>query len=177
MTLPVWVNGFLPFADGTIVTAFDASTFGTEHAVAIWTGTPDANGMVSFRIARRMAGRALAVVAVGGRAQYLRDEVPVTHLGAFHTVSLRLDRVMHGAAEDLRAPTDWPATSQRRIQDIHRHARYRNYLLALVFAIATVLSVFVGTVIDGLGGIFAGASLTIISLVLGSYATGFLRGF
>ena len=72
--------------------------------------------------------------------------------------------------------TQLKASAEARVHASHRKARYKNYLLTSAFAVATVGSVYVGLAISGVLGLAAGAALTVASLLLGNYASGWSRG-
>jgi hypothetical protein len=171
-----YING-LPPQDGTNVAAFSAEDWGqTERAEAVWRGTPNESGMVTFFLPPRLIGKSIQVVVIGGRAEYLGQRLPVSRLGVFHTVSLRLDRTIYPDSREPLLPPDWFVQSQSAIHRLHRHAKYKNYIMTSAFAIATVASVYAGLLIDGLPGLAVGAGLTVASLGLGNYASGFSRG-
>lgn len=46
----------------------------------------------------------------------------------------------------------------------------------MIFAFVTIASPFAGLQIDGMAGLAAGCVLSIASLLLGNYASGFSRG-
>lgn len=171
-----FINGFLPQDDGTVVRIFESATFGQPGARLIWEGQPDRTGMVQFSLARSMVGQSIHLTAVGGQSKYYATTLPVSWLGVFHTVFLEHDRVLHPDSTLSVRSRDQQVTAQQKINVLYRSARYRNYATTFVFAIATVASVFVGLLIEGLPGLVTGALLTITSLVLGNYASGFSRG-
>jgi hypothetical protein len=171
-----YINGFFPQADGTIVRVYEETTFGTPEAKLVWEGRPDSNGMVSFAVPRRLSGKQARLTAIGGRSLYVGTTLPVSRLGIFHTVTLQLDRVTNPGLHDLGLPHGWGVESQRTIQGLYRSAKYKNYVLTAVFIVVTVASPFIGLAADGYPGLAAGCGLSIASLLLGNYATGFSRG-
>lgn len=171
-----FINGFLPQDDGTIVRVFDAASFGHPGATLIWEGRADTTGMVKFSLVRAMVGQSIHLTAVGGLSKYYAVTLPVSWLGVFHTVSLEHDRIIHPDSPLSVRSRDQQVAAQQKINDLHRSAKYRNYATTALFAIATVVSVFVGLLIEGLPGLVTGALLTITSLALGNYASGFSRG-
>jgi hypothetical protein len=132
--------------------------------------------MVRFSLPRALIGKSVQLTAIGGRAVYVGQELPVSRLGVFHTVSLQLDRAIHPNPDRPWLPINWLAQSQFVIRSLHREAKYRNILLTALFAVFTVCSVFVGLAIEGLPGLAAGAALTVAALFFGNYASGFSRG-
>jgi len=73
-------------------------------------------------------------------------------------------------------PPNWFVTSQNVVTNLYREAKHRNYLLTTLFIFVTVASPFIGLQIDGLPGLAAGCVLSVASLLLGNYASGFSRG-
>lgn len=170
----VHIDGFLPGDTSTSVRVYDAASFGTSDARKLWEGTPNATGSVRFEIMRLMVGKSIQLTAVGGPAKYYGATLPVSRLGVFHTVNLEFDRVLHGNQNPFIP--ELRTAAEARVQASHRQAKYKNYLLTTLFAIATVASVYVGLLISGIIGTAGGAALTIASLLLGNYASGWSRG-
>jgi hypothetical protein len=171
-----YINGFKSYDDGTIVRVYEGNSVGTGKSVLAWDGKPTTEGMVAFDVSRGLVGQALRLTAAGGESKYHETRLPVSRLGVFHTVQLEHDRVIFPDGPSRPAPPDSHVNAQGAIQTLHRNAKHQNYLMTAVFAIATVGSVFIGLAIDGISGLAVGAVLTIASLMLGNYASGFSRG-
>jgi hypothetical protein len=175
-----YINGFLTEDDGTNVRAYDPATFGTDKAKSklLWEGKPDKDGMVDFELDRALIGKQLKLTAAGGLSIYIDTTLPITRLGVFHTVFLQIDRVKEGAehGKHLPLPPNWFVTSQNVVANLYRKAKYQNYLLTVFFIIATIGSPFIGLQIVELAGLAAGCVLSVVSLLLGNYASGFSRG-
>lgn len=171
-----YINGFKSYDDGTIVRVYEDNSFGTGKSVLVWDGKPTTEGMVAFDVRRGLIGQALRLTAVGGESKYHGTKLPVSRLGIFHTVQLEHDRAIFPNGPSMPALPDSHVSAQAAIQTLHRNAKYRNYLMTAVFATATVGSVFIGLAINGVPGLAGGAVLTIASLMLGNYASGFSRG-
>lgn len=171
-----YINGFKPYDDGTIVRVYEDNSVGTGKSVLLWEGKPTTEGMVAFDVRRGLICQTLRLTAAGGESKYLETKLPVSRLGIFHTVQLEHDRTIFPNGPGVPALPVSQVSAQATIQTLHRNAKYRNYLLTAVFATATVGSVFIGLLIDEIPGLAAGAGLTIASLVLGNYASGFSRG-
>ena len=171
-----YINGFPTVDDGTIVRAYDEATFGTSEAKLLWEGSPDKNGLVHFDLSRTLIGKQLQLTAIGGRSKYIGTKLPIGRLGVFHTVSLQVDRALGHTEQDMNLPANWFVASQNVIANCYREAKHKNYLLTAFFSVATIGSPFIGVYISGFPGVAAGAFLTVGSLVLGNYASGFSRG-
>lgn len=170
----VHIDGFLPDDTSTLIHLYDAATFGTSAPRVLWAGSPDRTGSVRCKLGRSMVGESIQLVAVGGKAKYYGARLPVSRLGVFHTANLELDRVLHNGQNPFT--TEFRCAAEERVLASHREARYKNYLLSVVFAVATIFSVYVGLVIPGILGLAVGALLTLTSLFLGNYASGWSRG-
>lgn len=170
----IHIDGFLPGDTRTSVRIYDAVSFGTADACELWAGNPDATGSVRFEVSRSMVGRSIQLTAVGGKAKYYGATLPVSRLGAFHIVSLEFDRILHSGQNPFTPKLRTEA--EARVLASHRQAKYKNHLLTTIFAAATIASVYVGLLISGIPGLAAGATLTISSLLLGNYASGWSRG-
>ena len=171
-----YINGFPTEEDGTIVRAYDGATFGTSGAKLLWEGNPGKDGLVHFDLSRTLIGKTLQLTAIGGRSKYIGTILPISRLGVFHTVALQVDRALGHTEQDMNLPSNWFVTSQNVIANLYREAKHKNYLLTAFFSVTTIASPFVGSYIAGLPGIGAGAFLTVGSLLLGNYASGFSRG-
>lgn len=171
-----YINGFFPQADGTIVRVYEETTFGTPESKVVWEGRPDSNGMVSFAVPRSLFGKQVRLTAIGGRSLYIGTTLPVSRLGIFHTVTLQLDRVTNPDLHDLGLPHGWIVASQKTIQELYRSVKYKNYVLTAFFVLITAVGPFIGLAIDGFPGLAVGCVLSIVSLLIGNYATGFSRG-
>lgn len=171
----IYIDGFLPGDTKTSIRIYDSAAFGTENACELWAGSPNSAGFVSFKLSRSMVGRSIQLTAVGGEAKYYGVTLLVSRLGVFHTASLEFDRVLHSGENPFTPKLQQEA--EARVLKLHRNAKYNNYFLTLIFAVATIASVYVGLLISGIFGLAAGALLTIVSLLLGNYASGWSRGF
>lgn len=171
-----YINGFPTEDDGTIVRAYDGATFGTSEAKLLWEGKPGKEGLVRFDLGRTLIGKQLQLTAIGGRSKYIGTTLPISRLGVFHTVALQVDRALGYTEQDMNLPPNWFVTSQNVIANLYRAAKHKNYLLTAFFSAATIASPFVGIYIEGFPGIAAGAFLSVGSLLLGNYASGFSRG-
>jgi len=170
----VHIDGFLPGDVDTSVRIYDASSFGTSAACELWAGIPGATGSVRFELPKSMIGKAIQLTAVGGLAKYYGVTLPITRLGVFHSVNLEFDRVLHSGQSPFTPALR--TVAEARVLASHRQAKYRNYALTVLFGLATVASVYTGLLISGVAGLAAGAALTITSLLLGNYASGWSRG-
>ena len=171
-----YINGFPNEDDGTIVCAYDGTTFNASDAKRLWKGKPDKDGLVHFDLSRTLIGKQLQLTAIGGRSKYIGTTLPISRLGVFHTVALRVDRALGYTEQDMNLPPNWFVESQGVIANLYREARHNNYLLTAVFSVATIASPFVGLYIKGFSGLVVGCVLSVGSLLLGNYASGFSRG-
>ena len=171
-----YINGFKPYDDGTIVRVYKDKLVPTAKSELLWEGKPNTDGFVAFDVYPRLIGQVLRVTVAGGESKYHEIRLHVSRLGVFHTVQLEHDRVLFPNGPSQRSPADYHVAAQATVRILHRQARYKNYLTTGVFAVATIGSVFIGLAIQGLPGLAAGAALTIASLLLGNYASGFSRG-
>jgi hypothetical protein len=171
-----YINGFPTEDDGTIVRAHDGATFGTSEAKLLFEGKPGKDGLIRFDLSRSLVGKKLQLTAIGGRSKYIGTTLPISRLGVFHTVFLQVDRALGHTEQDMNLPSNWFVESQKVIAGLYREAKYKNYLLTAFFSVATIASPFIGIYIEGFPGIAAGAFLSIGSLLLGNYASGFSHG-
>ncbi len=171
-----YINGLTIEDDGTIVRAYVRAD-DAKAKLFFWEGKPDKDGLVAFKLNRALIGKQLQLTVAGGRAKYIDTKIPITRLGVFHTVSLQIDRALLGYTEQgMLLPPNWSVTSQNVMANLYREAKHQNYLLTALFSLVTVASPFVGLQIDGLLGLAAGCVLSVASLLLGNYASGFSRG-
>jgi hypothetical protein len=171
-----YINGFPTKDDGTIVRAYDAATFGTSEAIILWEGRPGKDGLAHFDLSHALIGKQLQLTAIGGRSKYIGTTLPISRLGVFHTVALQVDRALGHTEQDMNLPSNWFVTSQNVISNLYRDAKHKNYWLTAVFSAATIAGPFIGIYVEGFPGIAAGAFLSVGSLLLGNYASGFSRG-
>lgn len=170
----VHIDGFLLGDVDTSVRIYDASFFGTSTACELWAGSPGATGSVRFELPQSMIGKAIQLTVAGGLAKYYGVTLPINRLGVFHSVNLEFDRARHSGQSPFTPALR--AAAEARVLASHRQAKYRNYALSVIFGLATVASVFIGLLISGIAGLAAGAALTITSLLLGNFASGWSRG-
>jgi len=175
--LAAHINGMPP--DGEIETKViihDGRTWPGSGAVKLWEGKTDSNGEVHISLPKDLKNKHIHLWVMHDHFEHLSEEIPVTDLGLFHTVRLTIS-TLHDRVKPLAInPQEAYKLGQFKMRDLYRKARYRNYFIKFVFPIISVAAVFVGWFIAGIQGLAIGCVLSILSLLLGSYATGYEKG-
>lgn len=175
--LPAYINGMPP--DGGIKTKviiYDGSTWPGSGAIKLWEGNTDLNGRVHFLLPRKLNNRHIHLWVMHTHFEHLSEDVPVSELGLFHAVRLTIC-THHDRTKPLAInPQESYKSGQVEMQKLYRSAKYRNHVIKFVFPIFTVAAAFIGWFIADIVGLAIGCAFAIISLLLGSYASGHKKG-
>lgn len=175
----IYIAGFPPEgSDDTKILIFDSDTFNTNDAIKLAEGIPNENGIFMRDLPKTYKGNKVMFVMLSKKYVHINEVLQVESLGVFHTIKLRKE-----TNSDLPLTHKWPVEpnawykkSQEFMRKQYRHAKYKNYMLTFVSAVATIGACFIGWWIAGIIGLAIGCILAIVVILLTDYSTGLKKG-
>jgi len=175
--IPAYINGMPPAGEvKTKVTIYDGRTWPGSRAKKLWEGNTDVNGGVHFLIPKYLKNKHIHLWVMRDHFEHLSEDVTVSELGLFHTVRLTIC-VLHTRTEKLAVnPQEAYKSGQVEMQKLYRNAKHKNHVIKFIFVIVTIAAAFIGWFIADIVGLTIGCALAVVSLLLGSYASGHKKG-
>jgi len=162
------------------VVLYDKNSSSVIQAATLSSGEPDERGVYNCSISKRLISDTIIVSVIFNESEYLeiRETLTVDSLGIYHAV--KLDRETSLRSSRKKWPVDnessWYSAAVINAKKDHRSARYKNWVLTVFSAIATVLGVGAGLIFENNIGLYVGGLCAIFCVFSAKYASGQEKG-